>query len=205
MNIIERVKNILITPKTEWDVVDSESNTLQSLLMSYVIPLSLIGAVAAFIGYGLIGVSFFGIKVVGIKWGLHSAIRILATSILTYFICSYVIDALAPTFKSEKDINRSAALVAFASTAGSVAAVLNIFPVLSWLAILGSLYGIYLFYVGMPKLKKTPQDQVIPYMLVSAVVIIVVSLVLGFILNMILNAVIGNPSAVDVNLNNLFR
>jgi Yip1 domain len=199
MNIIERVKSILLTPKNEWNVIDGESDTPQSLLTKYVVPLALIGAIAGFIGYGLIGVSFLGVKVSGIKWGLSMAIRLLITSVLSYYICSYVIDALAPTFKSEKNINKSAQLVAYASTAGAVGAAFYILPALSFLAILAAIYGIYLFYTGLPVLKKTPQDQVITYMIVSAVVIIVVSIVLGFVIEAITSAIFGNPYAGITN------
>jgi hypothetical protein len=204
MNLIERVKNILVTPKTEWEVINGESETPQSLLPKYVVPLALIGAVAAFIGFGFIGVGAFGFKVVGIKWGLTTAVKMLLQGILSYFICTYVIDALAPTFKSEKDLGKSAQLVAYASTAGAVGGVFYVLPMLSILVLLAALYGIYLFYIGMPIMKKTPQDQIIPYMLVSAVIIIVVSLVLGFILDRIIWAIFGNPYAIN-NLNDIFK
>ena len=45
MNIVERVKNILMTPKTEWDVINGETATPQSLLMGYILPLAIVGAV----------------------------------------------------------------------------------------------------------------------------------------------------------------
>ena len=67
MNIIERVKNILMTPKTEWDVINGETATPMSLLIGYVVPMALIGAVASFIGYGFIGLNVLGIKIGGIN------------------------------------------------------------------------------------------------------------------------------------------
>ena len=54
---------------------------------------------------------------------------------------------------------------------------LNILPPLSSLALLAGLYAIYLFYLGMTPMMKTPDDQVIPYMAVSAVVVVVLMLV----------------------------
>lgn len=203
MNLVERVKNILVTPKTEWDVINGETETPASLLPKYVVIMALIPALAAFIGYGLIGVSYLGIKVSGINWGLSMAIQLFVQSILSYFICTYVIDALAPTFKSEKNLGKSAQLVAYATTASAVAGIFYILPALSFLLILG-LYGIYLFYIGMPKLKKTPEDQVVVYMIVSAVVIIVVSIVLGIILQKIMLSIFGNPNPLG-GLDSLFK
>ncbi len=198
MNLIERVKNILVTPKTEWEVINGETATPMSLLTSYVIPMALIGTIASFIGYGLIGINIFGVKIGGISWGIAQAATVFITAIASYFICSYVIDALAPSFSSEKDINKSAQLVAYASTASSVAAVFSILPMLSILAILG-LYSVYLFYVGVPVMKKTPEDKRIVYMIVSALVIIVCSVVINMILVRIVYSILGNPYSVGIN------
>ena len=199
MSLIDRVKNILLTPKTEWNVIDNETATPQSLLTGYVVPLALIPAIAVFIGMGLMGTSVLGIKVGGnVTFGLAMAVSSFLNSILSFYIASYVIDALAPSFGSEKNINKSAQLVAYASTAIYVAGVFQILPSLAFLGILG-LYAVYLFYLGLLILKKTPQDKVIVYMIVGAIVIFVISMVVGFILNKIVYGIVGNPYTVDVS------
>ena len=72
MNIIDRVKNILITPQKEWDVINGEQPNTPGIITGYVLPLAGAAAVAAFIGYGLIGVNFgFGIRIKGMDWGLY--------------------------------------------------------------------------------------------------------------------------------------
>src|SRR5258708_11408822 len=176
MSLIPREKNILLSPASEWNVIDTETATPQSLLGKYVIPMSLIPAVAYFIGYGLIGVDAFFFKLGGIGWGAIMACNSFITSLLGYFISTYVIDALARSFDSPKNIGKSAQLVAYSYTASWVAGIFHILPTLGILAILG-LYGIYLFYLGLPVLKKTPEDKRVVYMIVSAIVIIVVSFV----------------------------
>jgi hypothetical protein len=60
-----------------------------------------------------------------------------------------------------------------------IAGVLNLVPALAPLQFIAGLYAIYLFYLGLPAVLKTPTDKVIPYMLVSAVVIILVTIVIG--------------------------
>lgn len=190
MNIVDRIKNILLTPKTEWLVIDNESATPTSLLKSYVLPLSLIGTIAGFIGYGLIGINMFFVKVSGIDWGLYYAISYFVSTIVSFFISTYVLDALAPTFKAEKNINKSAQLVAYASTASYLAAVFSIIPSLAILAILG-IYSIYIFYVGFPVMKKTTEDQKIPYLVVSVLVIIIVTWLANFILHKILGSILN--------------
>lgn len=192
MPLITRAKNILLSPKTEWLVILTETETPQSLLSKYVIPMALIPAIAFFIGYGLIGIDAVIIRISGIRWGVIMAVDSFITSIITYYICTYVVDALAPSFSSEKNIGKSAQLVAYSYTAVWVAGIFNILPSLSILGILG-LYSIYLFYLGVPVLKKTPEDKRITYMIVSAIVIIVVGLVVNTIVSRIMYAFTGNP------------
>ena len=55
MALIDRIKNICITPKTEWPVIAGETTSTSSLMTGYVMPLAAIGAVAGFIGSSLIG------------------------------------------------------------------------------------------------------------------------------------------------------
>ena len=43
MTIVDRVKNILIAPKTEWPVIAGETATVQSLYTGYILILAAIG------------------------------------------------------------------------------------------------------------------------------------------------------------------
>jgi len=202
MNLIDRAKNILLTPKTEWDVINNETPDTQKILTTYVIPLVALGAIASFIGWGFIGKSYsygFGsIKVSGVSLGLRYAIIALIGGIAGSLLLAFVIDALAPTFKSEKNFGRSFQLAAYSSTAAWAGAVFNILPSLAIIGSLVGLYGLYLLYLGLPKLKKTPADQATPYFVVSLVAMIVAYFVIGLILAAVL---IGkNPGAANIRL-----
>jgi len=202
MNIIERVKNIIITPKTEWEKISGEEQSLSSVLTTYVIPLSLIGAAATLIGWGLIGKSYnFGIlgssTLKGFDIGAKYAAISLVSVIGGYLITAFVVDALAPSFGSEKNLNRSAQLVGYGYTPSLIGAILGIFPGLAWLGGLFGLYGIYLIYLGLGPVKKTPEDKKVVYLLITIVVIIAVYFILGLILATIFG--LGNLGRVSLN------
>src|SRR5688572_1401062 len=127
MNIIERVKNILITPKTEWEVIDGEQATPGSLLTSYVLPLAVVAAIGAL----LQGFLFAG--TLGLKYFVVTALIAFISSVITFYIASYIVDALAPSFASEKDINKSAQLVAYSRTPSYIAGLLSFIPVVGML------------------------------------------------------------------------
>jgi hypothetical protein len=182
----DRVIKILTTPHTEWPVIDAESTDVAKLYSGYIAILAAIPAVCSFIGQTVVGIPIFGR--VSMPVAFVDMILAYCVSLLSVYIAAFIIDKLAPTFKSTPNFIQALKLVAYASTASWVAGVLNLIPVLGVLAILAGLYGIYLFYLGVPVLMKTPQDQVIIYMIVSAVVVIVVSFVLVLVFGMIKGA-----------------
>jgi hypothetical protein len=61
-----------------------------------------------------------------------------------------------------------------------VAGIFNISLALAPLIIIAVLYAIYLFFLGLPSVMKTPPDQVVPFMAIAAIAILVLNLVLTF-------------------------
>lgn len=186
MNIIERVKNILITPKTEWDVINGETATPQSLLMSYVLPLSVVAAVGSL----LKGLLFSG--VFGLKYFIIAGVIAFISSIVAFYVSAIIVDMLAPSFGSEKDMGKSAQLVAYSGTPSYIGSLLSFIPVIGWLiSIAAWVYGIYLMYLGIGPLKKTPEDKKVVYMIVAFLIMIVLYFVIAAILGAILFAAMG--------------
>jgi hypothetical protein len=180
-SIQNRVINIVKSPATEWPVIAAETGDVGSLYKDYIMPLAAIPPVAQFIGLSLIGASmpFVGYYRRPMGQGISAMVLSYVFALAAVYICAMVIEGLAPKFKSSGTRFDALKLVAYASTPGWVGAVFYIIPGLSIIAMLASLYGIYVFYLGLPVMLKTPSDQVVPFMIVSALVIIVVSLVLG--------------------------
>ncbi len=187
MNLVDRVKNIIISPKSEWDAIANEEPNIQQILLSYVIPLALIPTIAIVIGYGLIGIYGFSSLNYGIALGLVQ----LLNAILSVFIAAFVIDALAPSFGSQKNLGRAVQLVAYSMTPAWVGGIFNLVPVIGWLGSLFGLYGLYLLFVGVSSQMKTPEDKKIGYIIVSIIILIVVYFVIAAILTAILLSVFG--------------
>ena len=186
MNLKDRVVNIITAPKTEWPVIAAEITDVASLYKGYVIPLAAIPAIASFIGVSLIGVNLGFVRYhVPIGSALTSAILTYVLTLVGLYVSALVVDYLAPKFQSEKGLIQALKLVVFASTPAWLAGILSIIPGLAIIGALVSLYCIYLLYLGMTPLLKTPEAQVLPYMVVSAIVIIVVMIVISIIVGAI--------------------
>jgi hypothetical protein len=182
-NLQARVTNILKQPASEWPVIAAEPGDAAALLQGYAAPLAAISAICRWIGLSVVGItlSFVGTYRVGIVRGLANAIVYWVFALVGAYIAALVIEKLAPTFKSSGSTIQALKLVVYASTPVWVAGVLNLIPVLSPIIIIAALYAVYLFYLGLPHLMHTPSDQVIPYMVVSALVMIVVSVCLAYV------------------------
>lgn len=185
MNIIDRAKNILFTPQKEWQVINNEPGNAAGITTTYILPLTLIGVLAAFIGFGFFGVGVGFFKIAGVGWGIKMALGYAIRSIAGVFIMAFIIDAIAPNFQSEKNFEKSFQVAAYSATAGLVGGIFLIIPMLSILAMLAGLYGLYLLYLGLPVLKKTPADKSVNYFVVVLVVWIIVGVILYYIQNLL--------------------
>jgi len=187
MNLIERAKNIMLSPKTEWEAVANEEANVQQILVSYVLPLALIPAVAIMIGWGVIGVWGF----TSFNYGIAVALVQLLNAFIAVFVTSFVIDALAPSFGSQKNFGKALQLVAYSMTPVWIAGILNIIPTIGWLGSLIGIYGLVLLFFGIVPMMKTPEDKKVGYFVVSLIILLVVYFVIAAILTAILFAIFG--------------
>ena len=58
MSLVERAKNILMTPKTEWEVIKNEAASVGELFTKYAMIFALITVVATLIGKTRVGVNW---------------------------------------------------------------------------------------------------------------------------------------------------
>lgn len=180
MAIIDRVKSILLSPKTEWPVIEGESGTIKSIYQNYLIYLAAIPAIAGFIGTSIIGFGGFGVSFrVPIGTGIAHMVVSYIVGLALAYVFAMIVDALAPTFKGQKNMLNSFKLVAYGGTAGFVAGIFTLIPSLSILGLLGSLYSIYLFYVGLPVMTKCPPEKALVYTVVVAICGFVLVVILG--------------------------
>lgn len=179
MNIVERVKNILLTPKTEWDVIAAEPANRQQLIVQYVLILAAIPAIVGFLlslalasMFGGFGVMF---AVVGLIWSI-------VWSIASVFLFALIVDALAPTFGATKNYDQALKVVAYSYTPVWIGSIVGVIPILGWLVVLAAIaYSVYILYLGLMQVMKSPQDKAVGYTAVSIIVAIVIAIIVSSI------------------------
>ena len=199
-NIIERAKNILLQPQSEWDRIAGEQAEVGKLYTGYVLPLAAIAAICGFIGLSVFGASAFGVSYrVPMLTGAVSAVLQVVMGLVGVYVLAMITNALAPNFGSRQDMGQAHKLAAYGSTAGFLAGVFAILPPLAILGILG-LYSLVLIYIGLPRLMGTPEDKRIGYFITIIVAAIVLWLVIGAVMGLAQRSLggFGGPAAINV-------
>jgi hypothetical protein len=192
MNLVNRVKRILLSPRTEWEVIDAEPTTPAQLYTGYIMPLAAIGPIAQLIGYSVFGISvpFMDTYRVPIGSAITSALVSYILALAGTYVLALIIDGLAPTFSGQRSQIQALKVAAYSSTASWVAGIFALIPGLRLLVILG-LYSLYLLYLGLPIVMKSPRDKAVTY----TVVVILAAIVLFMLTGVVAGRFLAVPTA----------
>ena len=167
MNLLQRIKAILLTPRTEWPVIAQESTGVLDLFIKYVAILAAIPEVAHFIGQSLIGADRAPIM----SGLMRAVIAYLTTWVMVYLIAA-VINFLAPRFGGTRNFASALKLSVYSHTPLWLAGV--------FLLILG-VYGLYLLWVGLPVLMQVPDERAFPYAIFATACALIPAVVLAIV------------------------
>ena len=181
MDVIERAKGVMASPIAEWRAIEPESGDAGYLFTHYVAFLAAIPPIAHFVRDGVLGWTggphLHHLRHGGFFASLFSgAIHYLMTFVALYGMAA-VIDGLAPTFSSPKNPAGAMKLAVYAMTPVWLAGVFALIPGLGLLRLLALAYAIYLFWLGLPTLMKTPPERAVPYTAATVVCAIILSIV----------------------------
>ena len=183
MDIVARVQAILLKPKEEWVRIKAEPTTPAQLFTSYVMLLAAIPAAFQFLGHVLVGRR---LPLVGVyRWpvgrALGYALGSYVLSLVAVYLFALVVNQLAPSFASTKNLTAALKLAAYSMTPGWVAGVLYIVPGLWALGLVASLYGLYILFLGFETpMMDTPKDKVPGDLFVSVLVVLTVTIVFNW-------------------------
>jgi hypothetical protein len=159
MNAFVRAKAILVDPAAAWRGIEKDIGDPAYLLSRYVAVLALIPALSGFVGATLIGVvTPSGVLRADLIDGLFGAIVSYATSCAIVLLLGLIIDLLAPLFGGRRDFEDAFKLAVYSFTPLWLVGIFLLLPGLRFLLLIGA-YGIYLFWLGAPRLTKVPEQQ----------------------------------------------
>jgi len=174
--LVEKIKALLLQPRAEWDRIAVEPADLRKLYLGYLLPIALAVALFVFVGVMLLsGFYFIG--------PIMYVITLVVTALVAPFVLALITNALAPSFGSTPDIGQAHKLAVYASTPAVLAQAFAVHYALSVFALIG-LYSFALFYIGLPRLMKTPDDKRIVYFAAIAGIALIAAMIYSALMQM---------------------
>src|SRR5262245_41995130 len=119
MALVDRARNILLSPRSEWNVIAAESAATGPLISGYVVPLAAASALAGLVGSLLFGAAMSALIGVGPTFigAIVGALIGLVLSIVAVYVLSIIINLFAPTFGGQKNEVQALKVAAYSTTA----------------------------------------------------------------------------------------
>jgi hypothetical protein len=190
--MIKKVKKLLINPSKFWK--EEEITSLKEVLFPFAFLLAAILPVSSVVGLFLF--RNFLLHTVGLVRVIVFLILLsYCIALLVPILTGYVISYVAPYFGSERKSIKTIAMTVYSVTPFWIASVLNIYPPLFPLSLLGSLYSLYIFFMGCLYYLGMNPDRAIGFTLISAGIWIVITYIFALILGILTfgGLVIGVP------------
>ncbi len=174
MNFVERVRRIVLDPRSEWITIATEPATVQSLYTGWIMILAAIGPLALLLSAH------------SLQWALAQYVL----SLVVTFVLALIVDALAPAFGGTKDFIGSLKLTAYSYTVAWLAGIFYLLGALfGVLGLLAMIYAFYTFFLGAPVLKKCTAAKAVPFTLV----VVLCGIVLGFLGGLVFSGMTMTP------------
>jgi hypothetical protein len=166
MSIVDRVKGIIVDPRSEWIKVAAEPATVQSIYTGWIMILAAIGPLALLVATH------------SLQWALAQYVL----SLIVTFVLALIVDSLAPSFGGTKDFIASLKLTAYSYTAAWLAGIFNLLGMLGGLlGLIATIYAFYTFFLGAPLLKKASPEKAVPFTLIVVLCGIVLGILAGYV------------------------
>ena len=175
---------MVLSPGAEWRRIEPESGDAGYLFANYAAFLAAIPPVCEFLRHGVFGWAgprFHHLHHHGFFGSLFGGIVHYLVTFVVLYAMAVIVDGLAPTFSASKSQENALKLAVYSMTPAWLAGVFALIPGLGFLRFLALLYAIYLFWLGLPVLMKSPPDKTGPYALAVVVSAIILSIVVAAI------------------------
>jgi hypothetical protein len=186
--IYKRTINLLISPKTEWEVIKAENKTQKQVLRDYAIPMIIFLAICSVIGNSIYGSRML----LSIPYIIFNGIAMVIIGYAGVYISGLIVNETTPSFNTKKDINLTFNIIVYSLSAYTVfMAIAFILPSPFFQIRLFGIYSLYLFWIGCGTLSGTPLDNKVGFVFVSNLIQLGIFFILSTIFSIILKGTFG--------------
>lgn len=167
MNLVERLKGILLSPKTEWPKIAAESMTTQGIYTGWVMIFGAIGPLAALVSTGSATLAI----------GQYLMMLVITA------LVALIVDLLAPSFGGTRDFVSALKLSAFSYTAAFIGGIFALIGVVGGiLSLAAAVYAWYTFFLGAPVLNKCAPGKALPFTIVVVLAGMAIGMLFAFVM-----------------------
>jgi hypothetical protein len=178
--LFHSVNYIFRNPIKAWEEIYSENKPAKYIGINLLLPLIILAAISAFLGSFLFTRTELS-KTYSFLAGVKYFILIYLVICGTTFILREITNALG----LGKDSNLSFKLVAYSSIPLIICQIVSkLFESFVFINVL-ALFGLYIFWTGMEKLLKPPEQRKIPLLIAATVTFIVVFFTVNWLLSIL--------------------
>jgi hypothetical protein len=191
MNVLSRMKGIMLKPKGEWAKIKKETLSVYKIFSSYILFLAFIPAMTQFFRFGFVGfrIPYRGWSRFGIGMAFLRAILVYGFALGLVYLFGLIMNVLAPAFSCGLNLSKAMNLAAYGLTPLLAGSILYLIPFLRRLDILVGLYGIYILYLGFVALIfDSLKNKAVIFFIVSVVAAGLLSVMAWVILDAIFMA-----------------
>lgn len=178
---------ILKPPKISAKIFNNLNLSLKQLLLTYIIPISLIPVISGIIGYSLFGIEIKGTTTIIAPsiiylWGV---IYFLLMVMKIFFIAALA-NSLSKKYEIDKNFNSSLKASILFYLPVCVFGITNIYPAITLIGVIGTIISAYYLYIALETIKGVEKGHLLSYSIVIYVSAIVISIILSSITNSII-------------------
>lgn len=185
--LINKIKELLLHPAQLFQQVKEEQTTQAELTKTFLIYVAAIPAAAGFLGKVIIGQNIALVRYYHVPFfaGLLWAVLLFAFSILGVYAIAFIVNYLSPKFGGAHDDLGAFKLTLYSFIPLFVLGIAGLIPALAGLYILG-LYGVYLFYIGLPVLMQVPEDKALSFTVILSLISIFLTLLVYRLVSLVI-------------------
>ncbi len=180
--IVKNVFNLLYSPEKEWQDIAKGSRSVFQIYLLFVIPMTLIPTISAFIGSSYVGWGLVGEKLV--KLTVENAVLLSLAAFVALCtavaVVAYLIQWMAITYGGNPSFKRCVALAAYSATPLFLVGIVGLYPVL-WVDTLLTLiaigFSVKLLFTGVPIMMDIEKDKA--FLFANSILTVCMIMVIG--------------------------
>lgn len=179
--ILRRIYLLLFYPRAEWDEIARESIRVDTLVRSYILPLSLIPPIATVIG----------MKTFDASWNPAAGYQVppdeiyaagmatLLGSIGSIFLLAAIFRLIAPMYGSSRNYRDALKVATFGAVPVMLAGATLLLPVMAIVGVVALVHSLFLFWLGAKEVLHVRRGEQAEFVGISILLLSVVSTIAG--------------------------